>query len=385
MIRTVVLMGTRPEAIKMAPVQRALVESDDFEPILVSTGQHREMLAQVLSVFDLKLDRDLAVMTRNQTLAGLTARLAESIDGMLEEVKPDALLVQGDTTSVMVGALCGFYRNIPVGHVEAGLRTHNMRSPFPEEANRVLASKLVSYHFPPTDGAREHLVNEGVGEQDMVVTGNTVIDALLWESERQRSDETLKASLAAELKGLLEEAGSPLTRLDDREYILITGHRRENFGDGFERICRAIIALAERYPDCRLIYPVHLNPNVNDVVRGILGDRENIVLLPPLHYRLFIHLMSGAKLILTDSGGVQEEAPSLGKPVLVMRDTTERPEGVHAGTVKLVGTDDAAIVTEVSRLMDDPAEYARMSEAQNPYGDGRAASRILDYLRSRLG
>lgn len=385
MIRTVVLMGTRPEAIKMAPVQRALVESDDFEPILVSTGQHREMLAQVLSVFDLELDRDLAVMTRNQTLAGLTARLAESIDDMLEDVKPDALLVQGDTSSVMVGALCGFYRNIPVGHVEAGLRTHDMRSPFPEEANRVLASKLVSYHFPPTPGAKAHLLQEGVDERHMVVTGNTVIDALLWESERQKSDASLKASLAAELAQLLKDAGSPLTRLDDRDFILITGHRRENFGDGFERICRALIALAKRYPDCRLVYPVHLNPNVNDVVRGILGDQENIVLLPPLHYRLFIHLMSGAKVILTDSGGVQEEAPSLGKPVLVMRDTTERPEGVEAGTVKLVGTDDEVIVSEVSRLLDDSDEYARMSEAQNPYGDGRAASRILDYLRTRLG
>lgn len=384
MIRAVVLIGTRPEAIKMAPVQRALMDDPRFESHLVSTGQHREMLQQVLDVFELEATRNLEVMTANQSLAGLTSRLITSIDAMLEDLAPDVLLVQGDTTSVMAGALCGFYRNIRVGHVEAGLRTGNLRSPFPEEANRVIASRIVDYHFAPTEGAQANLLGEGVNANSILVTGNTVIDALLSETERQESDEELGRLLQAELAHLLEAAGADCRTLDDRPYVLVTGHRRENFGGGFQQICNSLIELAERFPDHRFVYPVHLNPNVNLVVRERLGDRRNILLLPPAPYRLFVHLMRGAHVILTDSGGVQEEAPSLGKPVLVMRDTTERPEGVAAGTVKLVGTDPEMIVGETARLLEDEAAYSRMAESRNPYGDGRAARRIADFLADAI-
>ncbi len=385
MIRAVVLIGTRPEAIKMAPVQRALMADPRFESHLVSTGQHREMLQQVLDVFELEATRDLQVMTANQSLAGLTSRLIASIDAMLEEIAPDVLLVQGDTTSVMAGALCGFYRNIRVGHVEAGLRTGNLRSPFPEEANRVIASRIVDYHFAPTTGSQANLLAEGVDAGSILVTGNTVIDALLSETARQAEDEALAVSLRTELAEVLAASGADCRALDDRPYVLVTGHRRENFGGGFEQICDSLIELAERFPDHRFVYPVHLNPNVNLVVRERLGDRRNILLLPPAPYRLFVHLMHGAHVILTDSGGVQEEAPSLGKPVLVMRYTTERPEGVDAGTVKLVGTSREAIVAETARLLEDEDAYRKMAESRNPYGDGEASRRIADFLADACG
>lgn len=384
MKRALVLVGTRPEGIKMAPVHLALQESGQFESILVSTGQHREMLQQVLDVFQLKTDRDLGVMTANQTLAGLTSRLIASIDALLDEMSPDVLLVQGDTTSVFAGALCGFYRDIPVAHVEAGLRTGNLRSPFPEEANRVLASRLAALHFAPTDRSRENLLKEGVADSKVFVTGNTVIDALRIETDRQESDPELHASITAEIGHILAGIGRPEVDLLERPYILITGHRRENFGGGFERICDAIRELAQRHPQHRLVYPVHLNPNVNAVVRERLAGLENVLLLPPVPYRLFIHLMRHSHLILTDSGGVQEEAPSLGKPVLVMRDTTERPEGVDAGTVRLVGTETESITAEASRLIDDESAYLEMAQARNPYGDGFAARRILNALEAAL-
>jgi UDP-N-acetylglucosamine 2-epimerase (non-hydrolysing) len=381
MTRVAVIVGTRPEAIKMASVYKACAASDGVEPILVSTGQHREMLAQVLDVFDMTADIDLGVMSGNQTLAGLTARLFDALDGMLAEVKPDVVLVQGDTTSVMCGAISAFYRDIPVGHVEAGLRTGNLRAPFPEEANRLIAGRVTNFHFAPTEGARQNLLREHVDDSAIHVTGNTVIDSLMIEVERQRSDADLHAGIEAEFSRLLVEAGAPAgSTLDDAPYILVTGHRRENHGQGFDDICSALASLAGRYSDHRIIYPVHLNPNVREVVHAKLGGHDNILLLPPVHYRLFVKLMSGARVVLTDSGGVQEEAPSLGKPVLVMRETTERPEGVEAGTVRLVGTDPDRIQSEVSRLLDDQAAYDQMAMQKNPYGDGHAAGRIVQVL-----
>lgn len=373
-----VFMGTRPEAIKMAPVIKALERDDTLEPLVVSTGQHREMLQQVVDVFELPVDVDLNVMRPNQTLAGLTARLMTAVDGLLDERQPDFALVQGDTTTVFIAALACFYRRIGVGHVEAGLRTGNMRSPFPEEANRRLAAPLMDLHFPPTDFGRQNLLREGVDDTCITVTGNTVIDALQIEAAKQEEAD-VRASINTELT---REIGADWR---DVPYVLITGHRRENFGGGFENICDALADLAARYPSYRFIYPVHLNPNVKGPVHERLGAIENILLIPPKDYRLFVALMKHCYLVLTDSGGVQEEAPGLGKPVLVMRDTTERPEGVEAGTVKLVGAEREAIVDSVSRLLDDATEYQRMSEANNPYGDGRAAERIADALRRYLG
>lgn len=381
MTRVAVIVGTRPEAIKMASVYKACAAADGIEPVLVSTGQHREMLAQVLDVFEMTADIDLGVMSGNQTLAGLTARLFEALDGMLEEVKPDVVLVQGDTTSVMCGAISAFYRDIPVGHVEAGLRTGNLRAPFPEEANRLIAGRVTTHHFAPTEGSRQNLLREHVEDSAIHVTGNTVIDSLMIEVERQRNDESLRASVDAEIEGLLVDAGAPSgSKLEDAPYILVTGHRRENHGQGFTDICNALAWLASRYSDHRIIYPVHLNPNVREVVHEQLGGLDNILLLPPVHYRLFVKLMNGSRLVLTDSGGVQEEAPSLGKPVLVMRETTERPEGVDAGTVRLVGTDPDTIQSEVSRLLDDEQAYEQMAMRKNPYGDGHAAARIVQVL-----
>ncbi len=377
MPRVAVIVGTRPEGIKMAAVCRALQEAPDMDPVLVSTGQHREMLSQVLDVFDLKADVELDLMRGNQSLAGLTARLFESLDAMLEKVTPDMVLVQGDTTSVMCGAIASFYRRTPVGHVEAGLRTGDLQAPFPEEANRVLASRVTSLHFAPTEGARDNLLSEHVPEDRIHVTGNTVIDSLFLEVERQKNDRALKSTIEARLGEMLPPevigGGSP--------YVLITGHRRENFGDGFESICTALLNLARRFPDHQFIYPVHLNPNVLNIVHERLSDQANIHLLPPVDYRLFVALMSGSRLLLTDSGGVQEEAPSLGKPVLVMRDTTERPEGIEAGTVKLVGTDADLIECEVARLLENDSEYQAMAHLENPYGDGKAANRIVEGIR----
>ncbi len=365
-----VFMGTRPEAIKMAPVVAALKRHGGLRCRVVGTGQHREMFHQVAAELGFTVDVDLDTMQPNQTLAGLTARLMQKIDGWLEGGHPDLALVQGDTTTVFVAALACFYRRIPVGHVEAGLRTPSILTPFPEELNRRLASRIVSLHFAPTPSAQAALLREGVAPQDIEVTGNTVVDALFMEVARQ-ADPGLCASIERSLQAVVGPDWAT------RPFVLITGHRRESFGEGFEQICRAVRTLALRYPEHRFVYPVHLNPNVQGPVNRLLHGIANVALIPPQGYRNFVALMSRCKLILTDSGGVQEEAPSLGKPVLVMRETTERPEGVAAGTALLVGADETSIVTNMVRLLDDSRAYDAMANAVNPYGDGRAADRIV--------
>ncbi len=378
-VKTVdVFMGTRPEAIKMAPVVAALKRCSFVRCRVVATGQHREMFQQVAEQFGFTVDVDLAAMQAGQTLAGLTARLMERIDGWLEKAPPDLALVQGDTTTVLVAALACFYRRIPIGHVEAGLRTGNIWAPFPEEINRRLASPIVSLHFAPTRFAEAALLREGVSADAIEVTGNTVIDALFMELARQE-EPSVRMSIDNSLSAAI---GADWTT---RPFVLITGHRRENFGDGIEQICEAIRTLALRYPDYRFVYPVHLNPNVEQHVNRLLGHVPNVTLIPPQGYQNFVALMSRCRLILTDSGGVQEEAPSLGKPVLVMREVTERPEGVEAGTARLVGADAQSIVQHTSRLLDDSAAYLAMANAVNPYGDGRAAERIVARVRRFLG
>lgn len=369
--RTVaVFMGTRPEGIKMAPVVAALRGSEDLACRVVATGQHREMFQQVAEQFGFAVDVDLAVMQPNQTLGALTARLMEQIDGWLENDRPDMALVQGDTTTVLVAALACFYRRIPIGHVEAGLRSGNIWSPFPEEVNRRLASQVVSLHFAPTPSARAALLREGISAASIEVTGNTVVDALALERAQQEKP-AVRAEIDASLSSLL---GSAWARAP---MVLITGHRRENFGEGIRQICEAITILSRRYPDHRFVYPVHLNPEVKGHVDRLLGGLSNVHLIAPQGYRNFVALMAHARLVLTDSGGVQEEAPSLGKPVLVMRDTTERPEGIEAGTALLTGPHAARIVEHTSRLLDDHAAYQAMANAVNPYGDGRASERIV--------
>jgi len=367
-------MGTRPEAIKLAPVIRALQAAPDFEPIVISTGQHREMLDQVAQLFQLKIDHELSVMRPNQTLAELTARLLGACDTLLGELAPAFALVQGDTTTVLAASLACFYRRIPVGHVEAGLRTGQRYSPFPEELNRGIATRLASVHFAPTELARDHLLREGIAAADIAVTGNTVIDALQAEVSRQAGP-GVRGQIQLQLEAALGAA------VLARPIVLITGHRRENFGHGFEQICAALAELAQRFPDHEFVYPVHLNPNVQGPVQAQLGQIPNIRLLAPQPYSEFVALMQRCRLVLTDSGGIQEEAPSLGKPVLVMRDTTERPEGLSAGTVKLVGAEAAQIVAGVATLLSDAGAYASMAQAANPYGDGRAATRIVERLR----
>jgi UDP-N-acetylglucosamine 2-epimerase (non-hydrolysing) len=361
-------MGTRPEGVKMAPVIRALIKEPMIETRVVSTGQHRELLDQVVKLFDITVDVDLAVMQPNQALASLTARLLDRIDEFLVKERPDMALVQGDTTTVLAASLACFYRKIPVGHVEAGLQ-----SPFPEEANRKLASLLVNLHFAPTATSRNNLLNEGIDPSSITVTGNTVIDALLMEVSRQKT-----GSISDEINQALSAVIAPDWM--SVPYVLVTGHRRENFGGGFEQICEAVRELAQRFPMYRWIYPVHLNPNVRGPVHQRLGEVRNIHLIAPQGYRNFVALMRNSKLLLTDSGGVQEEAPSLAKPVLVMRDTTERPEGVDAGTVKLIGANRIRIVDEVSRLLTDDGAYNQMAAARNPYGDGFAADRIVSRI-----
>ena len=375
-MRVAVVMGTRPEAIKMAPVVWALESHDHLEPWVVHTGQHRELIDQVVDLFSLRVDRRLDVMQPGQTLASVTARLLERFDEVLTNDKPDLVLVQGDTTSVLAGALASFYRGIPVGHVEAGLRTGDLTAPFPEEANRRLTSPIVNLHFAPTTTSRDHLLAEHVPKQDIYVTGNTVIDTLAREVERQQSPD-MASAIDKQLDTLV---GEPLA---GRRYVLVTGHRRENFGDGFAQICQALKTLAQQFTDHLFVYPVHLNPNVKQVVHQQLGETPNVRLIDPQPYREFVALLSRCHVVLTDSGGVQEEAPSLGKPVLVMRDTTERPEGVDAGTVKLVGANAERIVTEVSRLLTDDAAYRAMAEVANPYGDGHAAERIIEAIAER--
>lgn len=367
-----VIFGTRPEAIKLCPVVLALKTNPAFECKVCVTGQHREMLQQVLDVFGVVPDKDLALMRPNQTLGGLTSRAIAAIDEYLAEEKPDIVIVQGDTTTVLAGALAAFYHHIPVAHVEAGLRTWNLESPWPEEANRVLTTRLAKWHFCPTENNKANLLKEGVLEKDIYVTGNTVIDALLMAKEKVKANPPTIGGLPNDLMA------------SDERMVLITGHRRENFGEGFENICTAIRNLAERFPETHFVYPVHLNPNVREPVVRILGHHcgKNVHLVEPQSYLPFVALMNRAYLILTDSGGVQEEAPSLGKPVLVMRDTTERPEAVAAGMVSVIGTKQEAIENEVSRLMVDEARYIRMASAVNPYGDGHAVGRILKVIGS---
>lgn len=365
-----VFMGTRPEAIKMAPVVAAFQKSAGLRCRVVATGQHREMFQQVAEQFGFAVDVDLAAMRPHQTLAGLTARLMKRIDGWLEAGHPDMALVQGDTTTVLVAALACFYRRIPIGHVEAGLRTGNIWAPFPEEVNRRLASPIVSLHFAPTQSAKAALLREGVSADAIEVTGNTVVDALLMELARQE-EPGIRAAIDSSLSVVLGPDWP------QRPFILITGHRRENFGEGIAQICEAITTLAARYPDHRFVYPVHLNPSVEGHVKRLLGGLSSVRLIPPQGYRNFVALMARCRLVLTDSGGVQEEAPSLGKPVLVMRDTTERPEGIEAGTARLVGPRARSIVEHTSRLLDDPKAYLAMANAVNPYGDGHAAERIV--------
>ena len=368
-------MGTRPEAIKLAPVVAALREADEFACTVVATGQHHEMFRQVTDLFGITVDVDLDVMRPNQTLAALTARLMTGIDTCLSTTPADLALVQGDTTTVLVSALACFYRRIPVGHVEAGLRTGDIWSPFPEEANRRLATPLVTLHFAPTESARQALLNEHVPTSRITVTGNTVIDALLMETSRQASDVAIRAAVDEALAALLGPGGA------EAPFVLITGHRRENFGEGFDEICDGIARLARAFPDHRFVYPVHLNPNVKEHVNRLLGALPNVQLIPPQGYRNFVALLSRCRFVLTDSGGLQEEAPSLGKPVLVMRDTTERPEGIAAGTALLTGANADAIVLHATRLLTDSRVYETMVAAQNPYGDGHAAGRIVDGIR----
>lgn len=373
-----VFMGTRPEAVKLAPVVAALRGTSDFRCSVVATGQHKEMFRQVADTFGFSVDADLEVMRPNQTLAGLTARLMDGIDSWLGSTQPDMALVQGDTTTVLVAALACFYRRIPIGHVEAGLRTGNIWSPFPEEVNRKLATPLMTLHFAPTEAARAALLREAVSDETICVTGNTVIDALRIEVETQAADTTLRAQIDQELRNLIGADWA------DVPMILITGHRRENFGEGIEQICKAIATLAARFPNHRFVYPVHLNPNVSEHVNRLLGGLPNVKLVAPQGYRNFVALMARSRFVLTDSGGVQEEAPSLGKPVLVMRDTTERPEGIAAGTAMLTGTDSQAIVDHATRLLTDEAAYRAMATAKNPYGDGYAAERIIERIRSHF-
>ena len=379
MKKILLVFGTRPEAIKMAPLVKKLQENpEQFQTIVCVTGQHREMLDQVLRLFDITPEYDLNIMKPNQDLYDITSRILLGMRDVLKEVQPDIVLVHGDTTTSMAAALAAFYQQIPVGHVEAGLRTGNIYSPWPEEMNRLIIGRIAAVHFSPTPLSHENLLKENVDDSKIVVTGNTVIDALQMVVERLNSDE----QLAGEVKNKVHSMGYNVDRLSEgRRLVLITGHRRENFGEGFLNICHAIKNLSAKYPDVDLVYPMHLNPNVRKPVLEILGKgADNVFLIEPLDYLPFVYMMQHSTLILTDSGGVQEEAPGLGKPVLVMRDTTERPEAVDAGTVLLVGTNREKIEQGVSMLLDDADTYRRMSEAVNPYGDGHACERIVNKL-----
>ena len=396
MKKVMLVFGTRPEAIKMAPLVKAFTQiPEKFETIVCVTGQHREMLDQVLHIFDITPDYDLNIMKQGQDLYDVTSRVLLGMRDVLRESQPDVVLVHGDTTTSTAAALAAFYQQIPVGHVEAGLRTHNIYSPWPEEMNRQITGRIATYNFSPTPLSRQNLLEEKVSDQSITVTGNTVIDALYWVVDKIKRD----GRLSTELKGVLATAGYDVERLgvnsqQSRRLVLITGHRRENFGEGFIQMCTAIRDLAQKYPDVDFVYPMHLNPNVRKPIQEVFvgldtlsqgkgwGEAANMFFIEPLEYLSFVYLMEKATLVLTDSGGIQEEAPGLGKPVLVMRDTTERPEALEAGTVKLVGTDYGKIVSEVSRLLDDAAYYDSMSKAVNPYGDGKACERIVDFIKA---
>lgn len=376
------VFGTRPEAIKMAPLVKKFQDnSDKFETVVCVTGQHREMLDQVLQIFEIRPDYDLNIMKQGQDLYDVTARVLIGMRDVLKEAQPDVVLVHGDTTTSTAAALAAFYQQIPVGHVEAGLRTHNIYSPWPEEMNRQITGRIASYHFSPTPLSKQNLLAEGVSEEHIFVTGNTVIDALYMVIDKIKNDKILDEGL----EKLLMQAGYNVNRLaNGKKLILITGHRRENFGDGFIHMCTAIKDLTKKYPDADFVYPMHLNPNVRKPIHEVFGEDlsnlGNMFFIEPLEYLSFVYLMEKSTLVLTDSGGIQEEAPGLGKPVLVMRDTTERPEALNAGTVKLVGTCYDKIVKEVSKLLDDQEYYDKMSKAVNPYGDGKACERIVKSL-----
>lgn len=374
------VFGTRPEAIKMAPLVKEFQKNfKKFETIVCVTGQHREMLDQVLHLFEIKPDYDLNIMKQGQDLYDVTARVLIGMRDVLKEAKPDVVLVHGDTTTSTAAALAAFYQQIPVGHVEAGLRTHNIYSPWPEEMNRLITGRIATYHFSPTQLSCQNLLNEGVSETAITITGNTVIDALYWVVDKIKNDESLDTAL----RYLLKTAGYDVNRLkNDKKLVLITGHRRENFGEGFINMCTAIKDLTLKYPEVDFIYPMHLNPNVRKPIHEVFGEDlsnlDNMFFIEPLEYLSFVYLMEKSTLVLTDSGGIQEEAPGLGKPVLVMRDTTERPEALKAGTVKLVGTNYDKILSEVSNLLEDKDYYDVMSKAVNPYGDGKACCRIVE-------
>ncbi|MCX2788691.1 MULTISPECIES: non-hydrolyzing UDP-N-acetylglucosamine 2-epimerase [Vibrio] len=368
--RVLTVFGTRPEAIKMAPLVHALSADERFEAKCCVTAQHREMLDQVLELFEIKPDYDLDLMRAGQSLNDVTARILLELKPVLQEFKPDVVLVHGDTATTFAASLAAYYEQIAVGHVEAGLRTGNIYSPWPEEANRKLTGALTQYHFAPTETSQNNLLRENFDKENISVTGNTVIDALLMIKEKIDHDEALQHSLSEQFPFLHE----------DKKLVLVTGHRRESFGGGFERICEALAFTAQKHPEAQIVYPMHLNPNVREPVNRILAGISNVHLIEPQQYLPFIYLMNRSHIILTDSGGIQEEAPSLGKPVLVMRDTTERPEAVEAGTVKLVGTNVDRIVTGLTTLLQDEQAYKEMSFAHNPYGDGKACQRILDVL-----
>lgn len=381
--KIVVIAGTRPEVIKLAPVCYALERSALFEPVLVSSGQHRQMLDQTLNVFGLKPSLDFGLMSPGQGLPELTAGVITQVSRMLREVRPSAVLVQGDTTTVLGAAIGAFYERVPIGHVEAGLRTGDMGSPFPEEMNRRLTSPLARWNFCPTEVSRENLLRESIAPQSCYVTGNTVIDALLWVRERMRQDPP-RVSRVAERLGICADFAGRFLAKGDARWILVTGHRRESFDGGIERICRSIMMLLESYPDIGILYPVHLNPKVQEPVRRMLGGHPRVALAQPAGYEDFIWLLDRCYFALSDSGGVQEEAPSLGKPVLVMRETTERPEGVNAGTCRLVGTDPSRIKAEADLLLCGDLEYKRRASLRNPYGEGIAAEKIVQILESTL-
>jgi UDP-N-acetylglucosamine 2-epimerase (non-hydrolysing) len=383
MKRVAIVTGTRPEGIKMAPVYFELAKSEKLFPVLLSTGQHRQMLDKTLAVFGITPDHDLNLMQSEQTLASLTSAVIDSVANWLAGERIDAVLVQGDTTTAMSSALAAFYADLPIGHVEAGLRTGNMRAPWPEEMNRRLTSPLARWNFCPTPLSRENLIREGISEETCHVTGNTVIDALLWMREKLLSG-NVGPGVVAERVGIPQDFTLRFLANPAARWVLVTGHRRESFGQGFARICEAIVRLVEENADLGVLYPVHLNPQVQNPVRSALGSNPRIALVEPAAYEDFIWLMDHATFLLTDSGGVQEEAPSLGKPVLVMRDVTERPEGIEAGTCRLVGTDPSAILAEARVLLHDANEYARRSRLKNPYGDGMAAARIRRVLETDL-
>jgi UDP-N-acetylglucosamine 2-epimerase (non-hydrolysing) len=386
MKKVMLVFGTRPEAIKMAPLVKEFQKQPKrVETVVCVTGQHREMLDQVLKIFDIKPDYDLNIMKQGQDLYDVTARVLTGMRDVLKEVKPDVVLVHGDTTTSTAAALAAFYQQIPVGHVEAGLRAHNIYSPWPEEMNRLLTGRLATYHFSPTPLSRNNLIKESVDDRNIIITGNTVIDALYWVVDKIKNNKELDN----ELEDILSKAGYDVNRLNNgKKLVLITGHRRENFGDGFINMCTAIKDLTVKYPDLDFVYPMHLNPNVRKPIHEVFGENlsglKNMFFIEPLEYLSFVYLMEKSSIVLTDSGGIQEEAPGLGKPVLVMRDTTERPEALDAGTVKLVGTDYNKIVNEVSSLIDDKAAYEKMSKAVNPYGDGLACGRIVNALLYRI-